>query len=166
MNGREYTMHDIRRYCLWGTLMAGGAGAECYFGYDFPQNDLRCEDFRSRDQSWDFCRIALGLFRDLQIPFWEMQNADRLVGNEPHDNSRYCLAKSGSEYLVYLPEGGTCALDLTAAEGEFRVLWLNPRRRQPPQLGTTHRLTGGSRQPLGDAPEDRQQDSLVIVRRE
>ena len=34
--------------------MAGGAGVEYYFGYSLPENDLLCEDFRSRDRSWDF----------------------------------------------------------------------------------------------------------------
>ena len=33
--GRDvgYTLHDIRKYTLWGNLMAGGAGVEYYFGY-------------------------------------------------------------------------------------------------------------------------------------
>jgi hypothetical protein len=37
------------------------------------------------------------------------------------DNSKYCLAKNGELYLIYLPEGGT-SLDLTNdAEGTFNV---------------------------------------------
>ncbi len=55
-------MHDIRKYCLWGNLMAGGAGVEYYFGYQLPEHDLNLEDFRSRDKSWDYCRIALDFF--------------------------------------------------------------------------------------------------------
>ncbi len=55
---RVYTADDIRKATLWGNLMAGGAGVEYYFGYQLPQNDLNCEDFRSRDRSWDDCRIA------------------------------------------------------------------------------------------------------------
>ena len=58
------TTDDIRQATLWGNLMAGGAGVEYYFGYQLPQNDLGCEDFRSRDKSWDYCRIALEFFRD------------------------------------------------------------------------------------------------------
>lgn len=34
--GGKYTMHDVRKLCLWGTLMAGGAGVEYYFGYQLP----------------------------------------------------------------------------------------------------------------------------------
>ena len=65
-NGKKYTMHDIRKLCLWGTLMSGGAGVEYYFGYKLPQNDLICEDYRSRDKTWDYCRIALEFFSDNQ----------------------------------------------------------------------------------------------------
>jgi hypothetical protein len=122
-----YTAHDIRKRTLWGTLMAGGAGVEYYFGYTLPQNDLLCEDFRSRDQSWDYCQIALDFFRRENIPFHEMANANALVGNARNDNSRYCFAKPGTLYLVYLPNGGTCDLDLTKEQGEFRVNWFNPR---------------------------------------
>jgi hypothetical protein len=43
--GKPCTLHDIRKLCLWGTLMAGGAGVEYYFGYKLPQNDLVCEDW-------------------------------------------------------------------------------------------------------------------------
>ena len=74
-----YTQHDVRRKTLWGTLMGGGAGVEYYFGYKFVENDIVCEDWRSRDASWDYCRIAVNFFRDHGIPFSEMHNADGLV---------------------------------------------------------------------------------------
>ena len=57
------TIHDIRKWTLWGNLMAGGAGVEYYFGYQLPENDLVAEDFRSRERSWDYGRIALEFFR-------------------------------------------------------------------------------------------------------
>ena len=63
------TVDDIRKMSLWGNLMAGGAGVEYYFGYQLPQSDLVCEDFRSRDKSWDYARYALEFFRDYRIPF-------------------------------------------------------------------------------------------------
>lgn len=49
----------IRKNVLWGNLMAGGAGVEYYFGYSFPDSDLTCEDFRSRDNMWTLSRYAL-----------------------------------------------------------------------------------------------------------
>jgi hypothetical protein len=138
---RSYDLHDIRKATLWGTLLAGGAGVEYYFGYRLPENDLVCEDFRSRDQSWDYCRIALEFFHTRKIPFWEMQNADALVGNPRHDNSRYCFAKPGEVYLVYLPSGGAAELQLDSggAAQTYLVHWFNPRTGGAPQPGGTLR---------------------------
>jgi len=119
------TIDETRKYALWGTLLAGGAGVEYYFGYRLPENDLVCENWRSRERSWEFCRMALEFFRDEAIPFWKMTNRDDLVGNPDHENSRYCLALEGELYLVYLPDGGSC--ELTLPPGEFDVRWFNPR---------------------------------------
>jgi hypothetical protein len=122
-----FDLYDIRKYTLWGTLMAGGAGVEYLFGYHVAENDLNLEDFRSRDQSWNYCAIALDFFERENIPVEKMANADEWVGNPDHTNSRYCFADPGTLYLVYLPEGGTAELDLTAASGTFSVSWFNPR---------------------------------------
>ena len=163
--GDGYTMHDTRKLTLWGNLMAGGAGVEYYFGYKLPQNDLLCEDFRSRDQSWDFARIALEFFQTHKIPFWDMKNADALVGNTRNDNSRYCLAKAGEVYLVFLPNGGTTELDLTAVSGAFTVRWFNPRQGGTLQTGSVKSVNGGGSRSVGQAPQDAEADWLAVIRR-
>jgi hypothetical protein len=160
-----YTQHKVRKETLWGTLMAGGAGCEYYFGYQFVENDLVCEDWRSRDQSWDYCRIALDFFRDHEIPFWEMTNTDELVGNPEHEAGVFAFSKPGSLYLVYLPEGGNQALDLSGAEGPFSVRWFNPREGGALQSGSKKTLTGGKSVRLGQPPSDPEEDWVVIVRR-
>jgi hypothetical protein len=38
----------------------------------------------------------------------------------------YCLAVPGQEYLVYLPEGGTATVDMSAAKGKLSVVWMHP----------------------------------------
>ncbi len=164
-NGKKYTMHDIRQLCLWGTLMAGGAGVEYYFGYQLPENDLICEDFRSRDQSWDYCRIAINFFHDNHIPFVDMQNADALVGNTQHDNSRFCLAKSGEIYLIYLPKGGTSQLDLSGATGKFSVQWFNPRAGGELAGGSVKSVSAGGTVDIGNPPSDPDADWLAIIRK-
>jgi hypothetical protein len=164
-NGKFYTLHDIRKATLWGTILAGGAGVEYYFGYKLPQNDLECEDFRSRDKTWDYCRIALDFFREHEIPFWEMTNADALVGNVKNDNSKYCLAKPGSLYLVYLPEGGTTEIDLSAAHGTFTVQWFDPRHGGPLQQGSVTKVQGGSKAAPGVPPKDATDDWLIVLTR-
>ncbi len=160
---KPYTMHDIRKLTLWGSLMAGGAGVEYYFGYQLPENDLVAQDFRSRDKSWDFCRIALNFFRDEKIPFSEMTSANALVGNTKDNNDKYCFAKPGELYLVYLPNGGTADLDLTAAKGTFTVKWFNPRIGGKLIAGA--QIEGGKPAALGLPPADAAEDWLVVVRR-
>ena len=124
-NAKVPSIHDCRKYTLWGVLMAGGMGVEYYFGYKLPQNDLRCEDWRSRDQSWEYCGHALQFFRDENIPIEAMKNRNDLIGNSKNDNSKYCLAKEGEVYLVYLPTGGETEIEVS--EGDYVVSWFNPR---------------------------------------
>jgi hypothetical protein len=162
--GREYDLHDVRRYTLWGTLLAGGAGVEYYFGYSLPQNDLRCEDWRSRERSWGFARVALDFFRDERIPFHEMEGADALVGNAVEDNRRYAFAKRGEVYLVYLPRGGSADLDLSGAIGRFTVEWLDPRQGGRLRKGSVHEVAGGAKAALGTPPADGSDDWLAVVR--
>ena len=164
-DGREYDLNDVRRHTLWGTLMAGGAGVEYYFGYALPQNDLRGEDWRSRERSWDFAAIALRFFRDEGIPFWEMEPADALVGNTTGDNSRYAFAKRGEVYLAYLPTGGAAELDLSGVSGRFTVAWLDPRRGGPLRTGAVREVAGGSSVSLGTPPAEPREDWLAVVRR-
>ena len=164
-NGKKYTLNDVRKLCLWGNLMAGGAGVEYYFGYQLPQNDLVCEDWRSRDKSWDYCRIALQFFSENRIPVAEMSSADALVGNPGNDNSRFCLAKPGQLYLVYLPAGGPSELDLTGVAGSFGVRWFNPRTGGPPIEGSVRSVRGGAKIQLPEPPVEANEDWLLIVKR-
>ena len=160
-----HDLHDIRKATLWGNLMAGGAGVEYYFGYQLPQNDLNAEDWRSRDKSWDYCRIAFEFFHANRTPFWEMKNANALIGNTKNDNSRYCLAKAGEVYIVYLPSGGSADLDLTNAPGDFTVRWFNPRTGGDLRAGSVAKLTGGNKASLGNPPADAGEDWVVVVTR-
>ncbi|MCB1092885.1 MAG: hypothetical protein KDL87_15215, partial [Verrucomicrobiae bacterium] len=116
----KHSIHDIRKHTLWGNLMAGGAGVEYYFGYQLAENDLLAQDWRSRDKSWDFARIALNFFRENEIPFQDMAPHDELVGK----NAR-CLARDGGPWLVQLPDGGHTGIKLP--EGDYSLFWLNPR---------------------------------------
>ena len=160
-----YTEHEVRRQTLWGVLMAGGAGVEYYFGYKFPQNDLICEDWRSRDHSWDYCRIAVEFFAQHNIPIQDMINADQLVGNPSNDNSRYCLAKPGELYLVYLPYGKVSKLDLTDASGDYSINWFNPRTGGRLHQSSLKTVVGSAPVSLGAPPSDPQEDWLVVVRK-
>ena len=94
-----------------------------------------------------------------------MANADELIGNGKHDNSRYCFAKAGELYLVYLPSGGTTSLDLAKATGQFTVAWFDPRNGGPLKAGSVSTISGGATAALGAAPDNPAEDWLVAVQR-
>jgi hypothetical protein len=159
-----YDLHDIRKFTLWGNLMAGGAGVEYYFGYSLPENDLACQDWRSRDRSWDYCRLALEFFQAYRIPFWDMTNANRLVGNVANDNSCFCLAQTGEVYVVYLPKGGGAKLELAGPPKTFQVRWFNPREGGALRTGSVSSVAGPGKVELGHPPDEPDADWAILVR--
>jgi len=149
----------VRAWALWGNLMAGGAGAEWYFGYRNHNNDLQCEDWRSRDRLWDYTRHALTFFQS-HLPFTEMQSHDELLKGD----QAYCLAKKGEIYAVYLTFGGQTRLNLNGADGDFSVDWYNPRTGGALQRGNAI-LQGGKIVNLGAPPADVDKDWVALVRK-
>ena len=154
----DYWHDEIRKKHLWPHLMAGGAGVEWYFGYNFPHNDLTCESWRSRDHLWDMTRYALEFFHD-RLPFARMSHHDELT-SAPDD---YCLAYPGSTYTVYLPSGGTTDLDLGTATGTFNIRWFNPRAGGPLQTGALASVTGPGKVNIGEPPRDSDKDWVALV---
>ena len=152
---------DGRKNGIWGTFLAGGWGNEWYFGYKYPHSDLTCEDFRSRDRWWDYCRIALQFFGQNAIPYWEMENANSLIGG----GDGYGFAKPGSVYLVYLKDGGRSVLNLEGATGEFAVRWYDPRSGGALQMGGEEAVHGGTEVSLGDPPSSPEEDWLAVIRK-
>ncbi len=153
--------HDaIRKNVLWGNLMAGGAGVEYYFGYEYEHSDLTCEDWRSRDAMWDYTRYAVEFFREY-VPFQEMSNENVLIGNTNDTNDRYCFAKKGEIYLIYLAQGGTATIDLDGYPGNYSVQWFNPRQGGALVSGTITQLTASGS--VGNAPYETDQDWVVLL---
>lgn len=151
-----------RQRALWGVLMAGGWGTEWYFGYQNEHCDLKCEDWRSRDLFWDYCRIALNFWK-ANVPFWEMNNSNALIGNPQDNNEKFCFAKENELYLVYLAEVPTSTLDLRNASGPFDVAWFNPRTGGQLQNTKVKKVKGGSVVELGNPPTNDGKDWLVVV---
>jgi hypothetical protein len=150
--------HDtIRKEALWGNLMAGGAGVEWYFGYQYAHGDLNCEDWRSRDIMWDQTRHALEYFQN-HLPFAKMTNQNEWV------TDGMCLALPGELYSVYLPDGGTGMLDLSHTTGPFNVEWYDPRNGGALLQGTISEVTGGKAVSIGLPPADADQDWVCLIR--
>ncbi|MFQ5808053.1 MAG: DUF6298 domain-containing protein [Armatimonadota bacterium] len=106
------------------------------------------------DPQWDPIRRAMGQTRVL---------AGRmdLTAMTPHGelaSSAYCLADPGSEYVVYVPDGGIVTVDLSAGTGRLAVEWIDPG------TGDAHPgdpLTGGAQREF-HAPFDG--DAVLHIR--
>jgi len=152
--------HDTIRYeVLWGNLMAGGGGAEWYFGYIFDNSDLGLETWRTRNNMWDQTRYAVSFFHK-HLPFWEMQSADDLVNAE----GAYCFAKPGEVYAIYLHKSATTNLNLEG-DGTYTVQWFDPKNGGDLQSGSTDEISGGGNVSVGDAPSGDSQDWVVLVQK-
>jgi hypothetical protein len=153
--------HDEARIRhLWGNLMAGGAGVEWYFGYNYTNNDLNCESWHSRDHMWEMTRFALEFFHGW-LPFATMAPHDELTTAEDD----YCLADPGNVYAVYLPAGGAPELDLGDSSATFEIHWFNPRKGGSLQTGTVVSVTGPGKTRIGQPQEDTDKDWAVLVER-
>ena len=157
------TAHDTRHTVIWGNLMAGGSGVEYYYGYNYVENDLTLQDFRSRDRLFEYTSIALGFFRTY-LPFEEMINMDSLIGNPQHNNSKYCFGKLDEIYAVYLPDGGTVDLDLGTGGGiTYSVKWFNPRTGGALLDGSVTSVSNTGSVNLGNPPSSPTEDWVILV---
>jgi hypothetical protein len=157
-DANDYWHNEVRYRGLYGNLMAGGAGVEWYFGYNYDHMDVNCEDWRSRDHMWDLTRYALEFFQK-HLPFPEMESNDGLssAGDD------YCFAKYGQVYAIYLPYGGSTDINLDTFNGTFPVKWYNPRTGGGLQDGSVTFVTGPGWHSIGNPPSDQSSDWVVLV---
>ena len=152
--------NEARARALWGALTAGAFGVEWYFGYESPNSDLTCQDFRSRDLFWDQNRHARTFFESY-LPFEEMQADDALAG----DDSSYVFYKPDELYVIYLHPGTeTTTLNMGDSGTAFTVEWYDPRNGGELQEGTVKRLVADGPVQLGYAPEHRNLDWVALLR--
>ncbi len=157
--------NDAMKNALWGTLLAGGAGNEWYFGYKYAHSDLTLQDFRSRDEWWDRCRFALGFFEENEILFHELRGKDYLIGNaECKPDEGFCFAREGLTYVIYLPEGKEITLDLKKEKGAFGLMWFDPENGGPLVEGSVTTIAGGSAIAITGAPASIAGDRIALIR--
>ena len=70
----------------------------------------------------DAIRRALGQTRRLA----ERLNLAAMSPQPQLASSGYCLAQTGQEYAVYLPQGGQVTVDVSAARGRLQAQWIHP----------------------------------------
>lgn len=157
MDGRPDNHDDIRRYVLWGNLMAGGAGVEYYFGYKYPESDLTCNDLRSRDKMWDYSRYAVEFFQE-HLPYTSMLPADELVKRK----DAYCFANPGTAYAIYLPDlSKDPGLTLQKRKALYEIYWFNPRTGKTVQ-GTLKRVNSNDKKIVLGSPNSKGAGDWVV----
>ncbi|MEM9572828.1 MAG: DUF5060 domain-containing protein [Pseudomonadota bacterium] len=136
--------HDtLRRHALWGTLLAGGAGVEWYFGAHQPGNDLTSEDWRMRQNLWRQTRHAMTFF-ETHLEYWNMQPCE--VAHV------YCLSAPAQRYVVYLPDQNNIDLTGLVAPGDYAVQWFDPIAGGALQTGSHPQTQGGTDLEIGKPP--------------
>ena len=75
---------------------------------------------------WDPPRRAMGDTRC----YAEKMTLAAAIPHPELASTRYCLAAPGSEYLVYLPDGGSVTLNLFRAPGTYSLEWFFPTLRR------------------------------------
>jgi hypothetical protein len=104
-------------------------------GYDGAAIGLGASDYNASDSKWEDIRKNMGYARDYALRLdlkLAVPHGDLVLS----EATGYCLAKPGSQYLVYLPSGGSVTLNLSAVTGTLSVEWLNPATGLITQAGT------------------------------
>jgi hypothetical protein len=151
--------HDtVRHDCLWGTLLAGGAGVEWYCGYRYPHNDLNLENFRSRENWWKQSSVAAQFIQ--QFPLEEMKCNDESIDVK----GAFCLEKPGELFVVYLPAGSQNPKINLPGGKTFNIKWFNPREGGELRDGTITSVEGKGFQVIGNPPDEKEKDWVAVVR--
>jgi uncharacterized protein YjdB len=99
-------------------------------GYDGAAIGMGAVDYNQSDPIWEQIRKNLGYARSYTLRM-DLANAvphgDKVLEiNGGFVPTGYALAKLGSQYLVFIPGGGSVKLNLTEVSGTLNVEWFNP----------------------------------------
>jgi len=157
--------HDgLRHRVMWGSLMAGAAGFEWYFGAKYPGNDLTLEDWRTREVMWKQSNIAATFFEN-HIPWWEIKSApDVIIAPESHEC--FCAAKPDHLYLFYIPAGtDELTVDL-ATKHNFQIRWFDPVNGGKLSSGSVDSISGSGKQTIGLPSWGKSNDSVALLKKQ
>ena len=111
-----------------------------------------------------------------ELPFWEMQPADRLVTGAAsltttrtgrrikHPLGPQVFAKPGSVYVVYYPTArSTGRIELERSESKWTLRWYNPRTGH--YEGSPRTLNSSGTTDIGAPPADASEDWVAVIRR-
>jgi hypothetical protein len=93
--------------------------------------------YDASDPRWEAIRVNFGYART----YADRINLAAMVPHGELASTGYCLANPGTEYLVYLPNGGTVYVGLGGVAGTFTVEWFSPGTGQTTPGAT---ISGGT----------------------
>ncbi|MFL5489246.1 MAG: Ig-like domain-containing protein [Gemmatimonadaceae bacterium] len=93
--------------------------------------------YNPSDPKWEVIRKNLGYARSFAL----RMDLARAVPHGELAGTGYCLAAVGSEYLVFLPTGGSTTIDLTGVNGSRSLEWFDPSTNRSVSGGT---VAGGT----------------------
>ena len=147
-DGRKVSISDTDHLCgkcgdipwVWKSF-AKGHNPILMDGYDGAAIGLGAAGYDPSNPIWEILRKNMGYARSY---------AERidLAAAVPHGdlvNTGSCLAKPGSQYLVFLTGGGSVTVDLSAVTGSLNVEWFNPATGVATAQGT---VAGGASRTL------------------
>ncbi|MRT92056.1 DUF5060 domain-containing protein [Ancylomarina sp. 16SWW S1-10-2] len=151
--------HDtVRHQALWGTLLAGGAGVEWYFGWKYPEADLSMNNFRSRHNMWLQSTIATDFIK--KYPLEDMYACNSMLSSK---GEAYCLCHRENKFILgYLPYAYN-ANKVKLVEGDYQVKWFNPFTGGNMVKGNITDIKGGGMRNIGFPPKADNQDWLVVI---
>jgi predicted amidohydrolase len=113
---------DTLRRSVWETALAGAGWVnqnDASFAWA-PRTTIASRA-AGRDSAYEVAGHCARFFNQGGVRFWELAPDGRLA------STGLCLARPGAEYVVYVPAGSDCALDLAAASGRtLQARWYDP----------------------------------------
>jgi hypothetical protein len=147
-NGEKVSLLDTDH--VWGV---GGNQAWVWKSFLRGHNPLFMDPYDGSvlgnrfDPQWEGMRSSMGFARRLA----ERVNLAAMTPQNALASTQYCLADPGSEYLVYVPDGGKATVDLSNARTKLAAEWTDCTSGQSRPAGT---IDGGAQRqfvaPSGD----------------
>src|SRR5262249_20326206 len=106
-----------------------------------PINYMELPQLRDKAPRLEAARQAMGQ----TLALARRMNLAAMSPRSDLASSKYCLADPGTEYLVYLPDGGAVTVDLSATCGMLQAEWRHPVSGTVTPGGP---VTGGARRAL------------------
>jgi uncharacterized protein YjdB len=132
-NGSKVVIGDTDHFCgicgnvawVWRSFTRG-QNPILMDGYDGAAIGVGASDYTAGNPVWEAIRKNLGYARGYAARI----NLAAAFPRGDLASTGYCLAVVGSEYLVFLPSGGSASVNLTSVSGTRTVEWLNPTSGQ------------------------------------